>query len=793
MVEPGIPSADPSELESLKKQLVEKSILFDSILQGSVDMAIATTDPDTRITYCNPVAEKYFDRSMDDIVGRTVLETYTHRIDSKRFRGALEIVREQGVYCFVIKQNTGNGIRLLETTVTGIHDRQGNLTGFCFFSRDITEQKSVEEALRKSETFLLEAQRQAHLGSWTRDRITEERYWSDEMFRIMGIEPRTVTPKLIDSIIHHEDNPRFQKLIHEAEKNHHELLDTEFRMIRPNGDIRNVNCRIRIEYNDTGTAINHFGTLYDITERTQAQQALVESRAFLEEAQKLARLGYWTKDKITDERKWSPEMFKITGLKPQPITDELVKSFFHPEDRELYNSRMKEALKVHESIVESDFQILRPNGDVRHVHDMVSIEYNEDFEPLKYFGVMQDITWRKNMEEEKLKLERQLLHSQKLESLGILAGGIAHDFNNILMGILGNADLALEDLSPMSPAFDRINDVILATKHAAGLSKQMLAYSGMGRFIIKPVDLGTIISEITHLLNVSVSKNVVLSYDLAETLPDIEGDATQLRQVIINLVTNASEAIGSRSGFINISTDEMDCDSDYLSKTEPSVLSTVKEPPPEGHYVFLEISDTGCGMTGETLERIFDPFFTTKFTGRGLGMAALLGIVKGHNGTIRIESEPGRGSTIRVLFPAMENHVPEQDSIEKPMGKIHATGTILVVDDERTVRNTVTRMLERAGFNVLSASNGMEAVDIYREKNSEILCVVLDLTMPHMNGEDCFAELRNINPSVRILMSSGFNQEEVADRLAGYEISAFIQKPYRFSELITAIQKVLQE
>ena len=395
--------------------------------------------------------------------------------------------------------------------------------------------------------------------------------------------------------------------------------------------------------------------------------------------------------------------------------------------------------------------------------------------------IFTDITERKRAEEERIALEKQLLHAQKLESLGVLAGGIAHDFNNLLTSIVGNTDLALLRLNPESPVRDNLHQVELAATRAADLAKQMLAYSGKGKFVIEQIDINRLIDEMTKMLEVSISKKCVLRFHVTNPLPSVEGDATQLRQIIMNLVINASEAIGDKSGVIGISTGCMQCDRKYLSS------AWLNEQIPEGLYVWLEIADTGCGMDKETISKIFDPFFTTKFTGRGLGMAAVLGIVRGHKGAIKVYSEPGRGTTFKVLLPAGakpqelfnggSNHQPEWKG----------SGTVLLVDDEETVIGIGTEMLKEIGFDVLTAMDGRQALDVFKNNIDRINFVILDLTMPHLDGEQCFRELRQLKADVKVIMSSGYNEQEVTQRFVGKGLAGFIQKPYKLSTLRSVI------
>jgi PAS domain S-box-containing protein len=402
-----------------------------------------------------------------------------------------------------------------------------------------------------------------------------------------------------------------------------------------------------------------------------------------------------------------------------------------------------------------------------------------------------DITQRKQVEADRLNLERQIQQAQKLESLGVLAGGIAHDFNNILMGVLGNAELALLKLPPENPVCENIHSIETAAVRAADLARQMLAYSGKGRFVVEALDINRAVEEMIHLLQTVISKQVVLKFNLAENLPAIAADATQIRQVIMNLITNASEAVEKSSGVVTVSTGVVNADRpSYLAETY------LDEDLPVGCYTSIEVADTGCGMDPETREKIFDPFFTTKFTGRGLGLAAVLGIVRGHKGAIKVYSEPGQGTTVKVLFPCT------RDAADATTGAAEATparddgrghGTILVVDDDESVRTLAQLGLEEAGFDVLVAGDGREGVRVFQQHADEIRAVVLDMTMPHMGGEETFRELRRIRPEVRVILSSGYNEQSVTNRFVGKGLAGFIQKPYRPSALTAKLRELLSD
>jgi len=398
---------------------------------------------------------------------------------------------------------------------------------------------------------------------------------------------------------------------------------------------------------------------------------------------------------------------------------------------------------------------------------------------------IRDITEHRRAEAERGKLEARMREVQKLESLGVLAGGIAHDFNNLLMAILGNADLALFSLSPASPARPHVEEIALASQRAADLCRQMLAYSGKGRFVVGRYDLSEIVREMAQMLEVSISKKASLQYSFGSELPPVEADATQLRQVIMNLITNASEALGDRSGVISVSTGVMDCDRAYLSE------SHLDENLPEGRYVYLEVSDTGGGMDEETRRRLFDPFFTTKFTGRGLGLAAVLGIVRGHRGAIKVYSEPGKGTNFKILLPAVAWTPADRAPSTVKDAPLPHGGTVLLVDDDPDVRQVGAQMLKRLGFKVLTAAHGQEALEVIRTGEGGIDCVILDLTMPEMGGDEVFREIRRLRSDVCVILSSGYNEQDVTERFVGKGLAGFIQKPYSMANLRVTLNRVL--
>jgi PAS domain S-box-containing protein len=378
--------------------------------------------------------------------------------------------------------------------------------------------------------------------------------------------------------------------------------------------------------------------------------------------------------------------------------------------------------------------------------------------------------------------EERLVQTAKLESLGLLAGGIAHDFNNILTGILGNASLVLESLPPEDRNRSLLAEVVKSSERAADLTRQMLAFAGKGQFVLEAVDVSQAVQSIAELLGASIPKSARLELRLAPNLPKFQADLHQIQQLALNLVINAGEATEEREGRIAVETG-------VLNFAEAVSAEAAFGAIPCGRYVYLSVADNGVGMDEATRARIFDPFFTTKFTGRGLGLAAAMGIVRAHQGAIRVESRSGEGSRFEVLFPVAAEAGPEPPPLAATA--IGAGQTILLVDDEDIVRRTARAMLERKGYQVLLAENGREAVDLFREQAGRIALVLLDLTMPVMSGDQAIRHLHAIRHDVPILVSSGYPEDEVARRFSGARVRGYVRKPYTSATLIEKIQAAL--
>ncbi len=482
----------------------------------------------------------------------------------------------------------------------------------------------------------------------------------------------------------------------------------------------------------------------------------------------------------------SPAAAKILGYAAGTWIGMLATNLIHPDDRGMYRRILAELQQAPGDSRTLEIRVMHANGSPR----LMEVVTHNALDVPGVHGIVinaRDITDRRQVELDRQVMEAKVQQAQKLESLGVLAGGIAHDFNNLLMGIMGHAGLALLDLDADNPLRRRLHQIEVAATRAAELTNQLLAYSGRGKFQIEPLSLARLAGEMAGLLVTVISKKAVVEHVYADDIPLIEGDATQLRQVIMNLMTNASDALGDRAGKITLRIGTM-----ATNARTPCLAGT----PPEGESVFLDVSDNGTGMEPDTLERIFDPFFTTKFTGRGLGLAAVLGIVRGHHGAIQVTSHPENGTTFRLLFPQSTQTVEMGGWKDHPTQDYQSYGIILVIDDEEMVRSVAAATLERYGFTVLTANNGRDGLKAYRERESLIRAVVLDLTMPILNGDEVLADLRSgpaPGATVPVLLSSGYSSSDVAGNLLRHGPIHFLQKPYNPSDLIQKIRVCLGE
>ena len=650
---------------------------------------------------------------------------------------------------------------------------------------DITHRKLAEEALRESEDRfrkLIEHAPEAiqlldiASGRFVQISAASERLFKRSVAELLQIGPMELSPPMQpDGRPSREKGKEFLERAMAGEK-------PVFEWTHRDSEGRDIPCEVRLLRMEIGGRAVVRGSVTDITERKAAEGRVKESEA-----------RYRTLFEANPHPMWA---YDLETLRFLAVNAAAATHYGYSQEEFL-------AMTIRDIRPPEDVQALLANiaatgpepahaGVWRHRRrDGSLIEVEISSHEIEFDGrrarvvLANDVTEQRRAKIEREHLDRKLQETQKLESLGVLAGGIAHDFNNILTAILGNASLAVNEVHPGSPVHECLDQISQAALRAADLCKQMLAYSGRGRFVVRRLDLGQLIADTIQMLHISISKKATLRFRPGTDLPPVEVDATQMRQVIMNLVINASEALGENGGTIEVSTGLIHVDRAYLD------AARITPELPEADYVFLEVSDNGCGMNAETQARIFDPFYTTKFTGRGLGLAAVLGIVRGHKGAMKVHSEVGRGSTFKVLFPAAPGPSEGPAATPAVAADWRGEGTVLVVDDEPSVRTTVAQMLAVMGLQCEFAVDGREGVEIFRRAPTRFALVLLDLTMPHMDGAETFAELRKMRAGVPVILMSGFNEQEALVRFAGKGIASFIQKPFALDSLRTVIRGVL--
>jgi len=639
--------------------------------------------------------------------------------------------------------------------------------------REIADRKRIEERMRASEALFRSSFENAAIGIGLSGLDGQWQQVNPALCELVGYSEAELLAKTFEEITHPDDRPAQQRLVEKLLGGELRSYQLEKRYLHKQGGVVWVLISVSLLRDDAGRPQCFIKQVQDISHRKHVEESLrLQSRIIDQSPDAVVsttldgHITSWNRGAAQTYGRSAEQVIgrPFTSLEGrQPMADALLRAIplVLKNGMHEFESRLADA-DGRETIIQSRLSLLR----------------DERQNPVGIINHSIDITTRRQ-------LETKLQQAQKLESLGVLAGGVAHDFNNLLMGVLGHAELALLSMPPGAPGRQSLEHIRTAALRAADLCRQMLAYSGKGRFIVQPIDLARMVEEMTHLLEVPISKKATLRYEFAPYLPAFEADPTQIRQVVMNLITNAAEAIEGDDGEIVVRTSVAEVDA---ARPDHDWLPEALLP---GRYVSLEVSDNGCGMDAETKRKIFDPFFSTKFTGRGLGLAAVIGIVRGHHGGLQVRSEKGCGTTFRILFPCSTTQATSAPSEPAVANGWSGAGTVLVADDDPEVRLVVSELLERLGFKFLLACDGVEAVEVFRREADRLRLVLLDLTMPRLDGNQALKQMAEIRSEIPVVVISGYSEQDTVLRISGRQLAGFIQKPFQSSALISKLREVL--
>ena len=741
-----------------------------AIIESSDDAIVSKTLQGTILSW-NSGAQRIYGYSAAEAIGMPMMRLVPEdRADEEREILA-RIARGDPVERLeTVRQRKSGELIDISLTVSPICDSSGRVIAASHISRNMSERRRLDEEsarlaaiVQSSEDAIVSKTLDGTILTWNRG---AERIYGYTAAEAIGRQMLLVMP---ESRVAEE--AEILERIRRGEPVEH--FDTVRQ--RKGGELIHVSLTISPILDKDGSTIGASHVARNITERRRLEQRFEQLAAIVESAED-AIISKTLEGVVLT---WNKGAEHLYGYSPAEAIG-LPMTILLPEGRSSEENEILQRIRCGDQVEHFETVRKTKKGDLIDVSLTISPIRDQNGQIIGASHVARNVTERKQMEE-------QLRHTQKLESLGVLAGGVAHDFNNLLTGILGNSSLALETISSHHPVRGLLRDVVNASERASHLTRQLLAYAGKGRFIIEPLDLSALVREISSLVQASVPKNVQLRLELGAGLPLIQADASQIQQIIMNLVINGAEAIPlNDNGTVLVTTAVQNVDEHYLLGTLGGALEL--EP---GRYITLEVHDTGCGMDEETLSRIFDPFFSTKFTGRGLGLAAVQGIVRGHKGAIKVYSTPGKGTTFKVLFPSTEESIPHKKVVIPQVAT--KDEVILVIDDEEIIRRTAKAMLERHGYTVVVAENGKEGVELFQVLAEKVSAVLLDMTMPVMNGEEAFSRMKAIKPGVKVILSSGYNEVEAIRRFTGKGLAGFIQKPYSSMALAEKMGSVLRE
>ena len=771
----------------MQRNLIEIGWKISAILEVISD-PFFLLDHDAVIQYCNRAAESAFGKAKEELLGRGFFEVFpTLRAGTFEQRLAQACEEKTSVSFEALIEGGAHS----DSYSVHLYPYE---EGIAICMRITTLNKRAPEAFIQEEALLnLILDTSPAATAMTVNRIVK--WVNDAWVRMFGFQNKT-EPIGVDSRTLYPDEENAERVGGLYQKlSNGKVARTEAVMKRRDGSLFDAAVYLRaVDPRDLSKGV--ISAILDISEQKEAERELEVGERKLERALNGAELGWWCLDLRTGRTERNPQYAEMLGYSPTEIegSREGWEKLVHPEDLDSARKAFQDHLAGNSPLYESQFRMKTKDGGWKWVLDRGKvIEYDPKGEPLLVGGTILDISYRKQLEQEHIQMQRKMLQAQKLESLSLMAGGIAHQFNNLLQIVLGNLELLQMNMPRDSRTAGFVEGAFKASRRAAKLSGLMLDYTGQSLYMSRDVDVNEIVTRGEQLFSSVVPRTVRFIVERGEVRHAVSGDAAQIEQVIMSLVTNAAEAAGDGPGEVRLVTGEMDCDKGYLAVTRPEFS------PQPGRFVYIEVSDTGHGMDIGALERIFDPFFTTKFMGRGLGMAAVLGIVRAHKGGIRIDSEQGGGTSVRVLLPAgAELEEPLKPPETMPWEKCSEAALetscrkVLMVDDDEIVLQLGLDLLAALGYEGLTANSGEQALSICQKQGDTIRCVILDLNMPQMRGVHTLRELRRRYPDLKIIVSSGFAESETRLFVGDIPVNGYLTKPYDLETFQTMLEKAFQ-
>ena len=665
-------------------------------------------------------------------------------------------------------------------------DEHGRVVNYVGTITDITNEENALIQLREREQIYSYLVNTVADGVSIADADNRYIYVNDQHCAIIGYEREELLGfEVQERLKLDQENKRLIKAEREKRRQGNRS-QYELSWVNGRGRLTTVIINAGPLHDDHGNFTGTLSIMTDITERKQAEMALQKNEQLYRTLVETMNEGVAIQDEKTCYTYVNNQHCRLLGATREELLGQTPEAIltFSPEQRKLLHQQKANRQKGQEDRYELTFT--RRDGVEKTALVAARPLFAEDGRPVGSIIISSDIT-------ERVRAEQALRQTQKLESLGILAGGVAHDFNNLLVAMLGQSSLAMHKLDKGQPVQAQLQKIHTAAERAADLTKQLLAYSGQGHFQVRPLDLNQMIRENLHLFAVAMPPHVRLKSDLEEGLPPIEADAGQMQQIIMNLIINGAEACrplvtseAKFTGQVTVRTRTMQMTASDIADMPPGFTAISLQP---GQYVCLMVRDNGSGMSAKTLNKIFDPFFTTKPTGRGLGLAAVLGIVRGHQGELFVDSTPDEGTKFEVLLPIKEHNQPWLLTHDFRTDGQDLPRTVLIIDDEPAVREAAADILEEAGVEILLAADGQAGLALYRENTAVVDLILLDLTMPGLNGEETLHALRHLTPNLRIVLSSGYNQIDLSQHLLQQRHTSFLPKPYTAAALIHALQE----